>query len=297
MNDKIEISVVIPAYNEEKYIARAVRSILSQQFKDLEVIVVDDGSKDRTIKAVRSIPDPRVRVISNDANWGVVHCLNRGIEYSRGKYIARMDADDMSLPERLGKQYNVMENDQDCVVVGTGIYFLNYRDLDFRRIIPVCDDEPIRKEMMTHNPINTGSAMYRKAALEKVNGFNISDNIGKIIEGFSLLIKLAKIGKLSNIADAEYVYFHRKGQGNRSAHHGFKTRNTSMSEMIERAGKLSEKHYKSFIASKTWKVYHFIPRPLQVLIRSLVSGRKHIKLTKSEIKNLETMYESLAPLR
>lgn len=284
------VSIIIPAYNEKDYIKRSIRSVLNQTFNDLEIIVVDDGSSDGTVSVARSIIDPRLRIHFHDRNRGVVNCLNEGISISRGKYIARMDADDMSLPERISKQLRIMEDEPECVMTGTGYYFLNYRDDEYKRIVPVCKDKDIRREMLTHNPVNTGSAFYRKSALENVGGFNLEEQRG---EGYSILLKLSQVGKIKNVPDAEYVYFLRSSQLNRSTDKGFRTRNQAMSIMVKRAGELTKSGQKALIASKAWKLYHLLPRSIQILIRKIISDEKHISLNNDEINNIEQLYESL----
>ncbi len=98
------VSVILPAFNAEKYLGEALDSILSQTFADFELIAVNDGSTDRTLEILRGNSDYRIRIVSNDKNLGLAKSLNEGISKARGRYIARQDADDISLPERLNTQ-------------------------------------------------------------------------------------------------------------------------------------------------------------------------------------------------
>lgn len=104
------ITVVLPAYNCAPFIEEAVRSILDQSFGDFELLVIDDGSTDDTAAVVGSFGDPRLKLVRNDGNKGLVYTLNRGVEMASGKYIARMDGDDISVPERFRKQFTYLEN-------------------------------------------------------------------------------------------------------------------------------------------------------------------------------------------
>src|ERR1700744_6185225 len=104
-----KISIVIPVYNGERFIGKAILSILNQTFKDIEVIIVDDGSFDGTVSVINSIKDVRIRLIQNNINMGNAKARNIGNEAARGKYIAVLDADDVALPERLQIQYNYLE--------------------------------------------------------------------------------------------------------------------------------------------------------------------------------------------
>ena len=116
-----KISVVMPAYNAENYIREAIDSILAQTFRDFEFLIIDDGSTDHTVEIIRSYSDSRIRLYQNERNMGVAATLNRGLDLARGEYIARMDADDISLPERFAKQAAYMDAHPDVAVCGSNI--------------------------------------------------------------------------------------------------------------------------------------------------------------------------------
>ena len=120
-NSMPQVSVVMPAYNAEKYIREAIDSILAQTFTDFEFIILDDGSTDHTAEIVRSYTDSRIRFYQNEHNMGVAATLNRGLDLARGEYIARMDADDISLPERFSKQAWYMDGHPDIAVLATNV--------------------------------------------------------------------------------------------------------------------------------------------------------------------------------
>jgi glycosyltransferase involved in cell wall biosynthesis len=109
----------MPAYNAEQFIARAIESILSQDFKDFECIIIEDGSSDATKSIIARYTDPRIRLIANQNNIGLAHSLNAGIQAARGAFIARMDADDVSLPERLKVQVLFLENHPEIACIGS----------------------------------------------------------------------------------------------------------------------------------------------------------------------------------
>ena len=117
------ISVVMPVYNAEKYVAEAVESILQQTYTDFEFIIIDDCSTDNSygILQTYAAKDIRIRLFKNDVNNKLPKTLNFGIAQSNGKYIARMDADDISLPERFAKQVEFMESHPEIGVCGTWI--------------------------------------------------------------------------------------------------------------------------------------------------------------------------------
>ncbi|MBR1789908.1 MAG: glycosyltransferase [Bacteroidaceae bacterium] len=108
------ISVMLCAYNAAQYIGEAIQSVLQQTYNDFELIVVDDGSTDDTLSIIESFRDERIRIIRGQHNY--IHSLNLGLRKCRGKYIARMDADDKMMPERLEKQFAIMEKHPDISV-------------------------------------------------------------------------------------------------------------------------------------------------------------------------------------
>jgi glycosyltransferase involved in cell wall biosynthesis len=165
------VSVVMAAYNEEEYIAEAIESILYQTYDDLEFIIVDDGSEDATIEIIESYDDSRLRVLQNNSNKGLPASLNRGINASQGTYIARMDADDRSLPHRLEEQVEILNTKPKIHVVGCWVRTIDnngsrlgiskYRGIN-------CTPQNIKN----NGPgIAHPSALIRKDSLERVNGY------------------------------------------------------------------------------------------------------------------------------
>ena len=116
---QLQISVVMPVYNGEQFVGKAVESILNQTFKEFEFIIIDDKSTDSSLKIIKSFDDSRIKLVLNKKNLGVATSLNRGIQYSKGQYIARMDADDISYPNRLEEQLSFLENNPGISVLGT----------------------------------------------------------------------------------------------------------------------------------------------------------------------------------
>lgn len=115
------ISVVMPVYNTEAYVGEAIESVLNQTFTDFELIIVDDGSTDRSLEIINSFAkkDSRIRIFVNESNLGVSKAITRGFKLARGKYIARMDADDICLPHRFEKQIGFMQENPGVGLLGT----------------------------------------------------------------------------------------------------------------------------------------------------------------------------------
>lgn len=140
------ISVIMPVYNGEQYLKEAVDSILHQTFKDFEFIIVNDGSTDKTEEIILSYSDKRIRYIQNKQNLKIAKTLNKEIELAKGKYIARMDADDISLPERFEKQIQFMRDNPNIDVCGT--WLQTFGDIDDTWRHPLIHDE-IKMYMLT----------------------------------------------------------------------------------------------------------------------------------------------------
>lgn len=114
-----KVSVIMPVYNGQDYLSQAIESILDQTFTDFEFIIIDDGSTDNSFKIIKSYNDPRIVLIRNETNLKLIASLNKGLNLAKGKYIARMDADDISLPERLARQVEFMDEHPNIGVCGT----------------------------------------------------------------------------------------------------------------------------------------------------------------------------------
>lgn len=114
------ITVLMSVYNGEKYLREAIESILRQTFSDFEFLIINDGSTDATEQIILSYSDERICYLKNESNLKLIASLNKGIALAKGKYIARMDTDDIALPERLHKQFNFMEQHTEVALCGTG---------------------------------------------------------------------------------------------------------------------------------------------------------------------------------
>ena len=122
MNPKV--SILVPAYNTEKYIAKAIQSVLDQTYQNIEFIVIDDASTDRTVDVVQSFSDSRVRLFQNESNRGVSYSRNRGINEAKGEWVVPLDADDWYAPERIEKLLQIAE-ERNADLVADNLYFVS----------------------------------------------------------------------------------------------------------------------------------------------------------------------------
>ena len=120
--DSPRISVLMSVYNAEAFVANAIQSILNQSFRDFEFIIINDGSNDASVSIIQSFQDSRIHLVDNGDNKGLIASLNIGLALAKGKYIARMDADDEALPDRLKRQVELMEQHPDVCVTASDYY-------------------------------------------------------------------------------------------------------------------------------------------------------------------------------
>lgn len=166
------ISVIVPAYNAERTILDTIRSVQQQTFRDLELIVVDDGSTDRTLELVERVAEPRLRVVSQP-NAGVSAARNRGIALAAGACLTFLDADDLWMPEKLERQWAALEAHPGAGVAYSWTYFI---DEDGRLLYaqdPVFYEGDVLKELLVRNFIASGSnVLVRREAIEASGGFD-----------------------------------------------------------------------------------------------------------------------------
>jgi len=185
------ISVILPIYNCELYIKEAVDSVLNQTFRDFELIIIDDCSTDSTLKIIKSYQDSRIKLIEKEKNSGYTDSLNMAIKLAKGKYIARMDGDDICMPERFAKQVEFLNANCEVILCGTAIQII--------------DSEKVLKHPLTHEEILVKlcfgtsfchpSVMVRKEILLENN----YDKSFEPAEDFELWTRLAFLGKLANL--------------------------------------------------------------------------------------------------
>lgn len=194
------VSVVMSVYNGEKYLREAVDSILNQTFRDFEFIIINDGSTDNTLKILKTYRDPRIVLISRK-NKGLVESLNEGIKKAKGKYIARQDADDISIKDRLRKQVDFIVSNTGTVLVGSSMV-IKYNNKLVNHYVLLGDTE-LRAEMLVRCPFVHGSTMYRKkAAIEA----GLYDYKYWPAEDYEFWIRLSKTGGIANIYEPLYIY-------------------------------------------------------------------------------------------
>jgi glycosyltransferase involved in cell wall biosynthesis len=189
-----KVSVLMPVYNAEKYVRVAIESILDQTFRDFEFIIIDDGSTDSSADIIRSYHDPRILFLENSANVGIVVSLNTGLAMAQGDYIARMDADDISIPIRLEKQVDFLNHNERVGVVGSAVRIINPEGKTSRIGVFPQDDSLIRWTMCFTSPFAHGSIMMRREIVMKEGGYPASP-----AEDFNLWEQLSCTTSFANL--------------------------------------------------------------------------------------------------
>ena len=196
------VSVIMSVYNGEKYINRALLSIIAQTFVDFEVIIIDDGSTDSTPELIHSILDDRIILVRQD-NCGLTKSLNRALRMSRGKWIARHDADDFSISTRFEKQITYLENHLDVGMLGSSCFIQPER----HGIVNEIYDYPesyleIVAAFTTYNPFVHGSMIIDKNLLLEHGGYN--ENY-RYVQDYELWSRLLCITTANNLSTPLYV--------------------------------------------------------------------------------------------
>ena len=195
------LTVLLPAYNAQQYIQSAVQSVLDQTLRDFEFIIINDGSTDNTLAILRQLAnkDPRIKLISRP-NTGYVVALNEGLAQAQGELIARMDADDISLPLRFEKQVAYLQTHADCVRRGTNVAQMDHAGA---LIGPMPDiafgHDPINHALLRRGwPIVHPTIMARTSTMKSAGGYlpELCPN-----EDHDLFLKLAELGQVENLPE------------------------------------------------------------------------------------------------
>lgn len=197
-----KISVIMPAYNAETYIKEAIDSILAQTFRNFEFIILNDCSADRTEEIILSYRDERIVYLKNERNMGVAATLNKGLAVAKGDYIARMDADDISLPQRFQKQVEYLDAHPDVAVLGTNTETFNENG-------PVCtgwsatDPAQMKVDLLFSCGLAHPSVMMRRAVILELGGYDLAF---EGMEDYELWCRAAEKHGVTTLAQVLFRY-------------------------------------------------------------------------------------------
>ena len=191
------ISIIMPVYNSENYVSFAIESILNQTYRNFEFIIVDDGSTDNTKKIISFYEDKRI-IYRQKEHSGISDSLNLGLEIARGEWIARMDSDDISYPDRLEKQMKYIQNNCDISVLSTAYaIFKSYKKIQYIIKNPEKDDN-IKRKFILYNSICHPSVIFKRKTILSLGGYNFSAFES---EDYELWIRIADSVVFGNITE------------------------------------------------------------------------------------------------
>jgi glycosyltransferase involved in cell wall biosynthesis len=192
------VSIIMPAFNREKYIAESIQSALAQSFKDFELIIIDDGSTDKTLEIAKTFEtDPRVHVVKNEKNMGIAKTRNRGLELAKADLIAPLDSDDVWLDvNKLQKQVDFLKANSDYCLLGGGIMHIDTDSKHVKKVLYPVYDSTIRKIILQFNPFPQSTLLYRKKVALACGGYS-SDY--EICDDYDLWLKMGLRNKFTNI--------------------------------------------------------------------------------------------------
>lgn len=191
-----KISVIMANFNGMPYLKEAVKSILNQTHKDLEFMIVDDASTDKSWEHLISLKDKRVKLIKNGKNLGLAASLNKALKASRGQYIARMDADDISLPKRLEKQLEFLEKNRHVDLCGTWADLIDENGQIIGEKKFYTEDHKIKKALVIYSPIIHPTFFAKAKVFKELKGYNPNFEYA---EDFEFLLRAKNQFNFANI--------------------------------------------------------------------------------------------------
>jgi glycosyltransferase involved in cell wall biosynthesis len=300
--DKLKVTVLMSVYNGARWLRESIESILAQSFPNFEFIIVDDGSQDTSLEIIRryAAADPRIRVIIKP-NSGLTDSLNVGIEAARGEWIARIDADDMAMPNRLATQLDHAIRDERCVVLGSAIVRIDEEGRECGvATFPVNHKQLCRLMYRKINPIPHSSALFRKAAVCAVGGYR--ERIRRA-QDYDLWLRLSEVGHIGSI-DRPLVRYRQHASQVSHENGGLQQmvdgRVALASFMLRRAGfkdpvsaEATDEQFREF--------WHFVQHSLRehryIEYRKFVDGTKADLASRSLFRAIRAVFSTLSAPR
>lgn len=237
MNDFPILSVLMPVFNSELFVADAIKSILNQSFKDFEFLILDDCSKDKSLKIIKDLAktDFKIKVFKNEKNLGVVESRNKLINFSKGKYIAWIDSDDIALENRFEKEIKFLEEHPEIGMVGAYPIIIDENGKETGKWLFETDPQKLKIEQFFHSPFLSSSVMIRKNCLPQ----NFYDSRFPVSEDFDLYSKISEHSETANIP--EFLVKYRINSKGLSKSNTEKMEQLSVQVIKEHAGRLGIK--------------------------------------------------------
>ena len=210
-NRSPKLSVLMTVYNGMPYLPEAVESILSQDFADFECIIVDDGSTDETSRYLKQLQDPRVLILSQE-NGGTAAASKFGLAHCRGEYLARMDADDITLPTRFGKQVRFLDKNPEIGLLGTQLACMGECRIGKNLNLP-CSNQAIRQSLLKgKHALCHPTLMMRTQLLREIGGYWKI----RLIDDWDMMLRMTEVTQAYNLDEVLHHYRVHRGSLNGS---------------------------------------------------------------------------------
>ncbi len=245
----------MPVYNAEKFLKEAIDSVLYQTFTDFEFIILNDGSVDSSLEIITSYTDSRIKLIHDGVNLGYCARLNEGLRAASGKYIARMDSDDISLPTRFAKQLNFLESNSNFGLCSTNAIVIDENNLVINDRMIFKDNAPIEWQLLWTNPIIHPSVMLRRSFLEN-NDLIFNAELFPA-EDYDLWCRMASFSKIHLLDDLLFKYRVLNG----SAYH------SNFQKAIDKSIEIEESYLSAYMLNRN------VPRFHSEIIQFCFSGK------------------------
>lgn len=213
-----KVSVIMPSYNKEKYISKAIESILGQTFGDFELIIIDDGSSDGSVGVIRTYSDTRIRFSQNEANIGIAATRNIGLDKACGEYIALLDADDITTEFRLEREACFLDTYPDIDVVFGSFDEIDENDIPHETFfVPLKNPDYIKARLLVQDVIPNGSCMYRKSFVKRHDIWYRDGFLG--MDDYLFWVECSLHGRITGMQD---LFLHwRNLPGNSTNHYKY----------------------------------------------------------------------------
>ncbi len=198
-----EVTVLLPVYNGEKYLRESLASLLGQSYRAFELLVIDDGSTDASLDIIESVHDSRLKLVKNAGNQGLVYTLNRGLALAAGRFLMRMDADDIALPQRIERQLNFMRCHPTVGISGTWSRTFGAVEKPWETRFPV-GHEDIVAHMLFHTALSHPTAMMD---LAQMRSHHLAyDKQAQHAEDYDLWVRASACFHLANVPEVLLSY-------------------------------------------------------------------------------------------
>lgn len=284
------VSVIIPYYNDEKHIERSLQSVLDQSYRNLEIILIDDGSEEELKEILHKTKDKRIKILRNNINEGISYSLNKGIRISRGKYIARLDSDDIMTKDRIKLQVNFLKENKEYMVVGTNHILINEKGDILQYVSYPETNEEIQIFKYFFNPLSHPTVLFKSSEFKD---FLYNDDY-IFCEDYKLWFEISKKYKIANIPQYT-TYYRLNSEGISSKNNKEQIENSIeliLNELESLGIEISDEELKIHCAIVTRKIEQYFNtlekiEKLKIWLEKLF---KHLKIEDIDIKEKVLQY-------